>query len=443
MQTDFLFYVDDQEFSPGLVLAVKELGLTFEVCSEFDRAQALMDSGYYKIVVIDVDTESLKALQFIEWVQTRCLSAHLALVSRKSYRKEFTQGMALGALDFLGNFRADQTRVAMQLKNCLDRYDKKWQFLTCETPGDESRLCWIGCDAHIRYCLDFARHYSGTQAPILLKGEAGVGKRLISGFFTQYHNKSNVIELNAASLPIFEHKTYLNDAIGKIFADQTVDRLAIIIHHIERLDPEVQEFLAECLKSAVIEWVGVSHPVTLQLIATTTLDFANNLADELIREDLALMLANNVFEIPPLRKRFYDIPLLVQFFIWKHGRGDEVRYFSRDAMDALMRYQWPGNVAELQQMVVNVLKRRHAPMISSRDLPAELIAQSFYVHDTANDDHSELSYNEAKKRVLNKFNRDYIDTQLKKSDNNLTVAAERAGMDRSNFKKIVKKFKRV
>lgn len=441
MIVDFLYYTDSPERSRMLKEVAVEHGFGHFQCAQFDEAVALLDSHYFRVIVIDLDSEALKPLQFIEWIQTRCLSAHIALMSDKSYRKEFLQGIALGALDFFGGFKINRTWVGMQLTNALKRYNKKWEFLTCNAPNKDGESKWIGFDADIRYCLEFAKHYSGTQAPILIKGENGVGKSLIARFFAQYHDV--VFEFDAGKVEAFQHrKVFFDQLFAKLEADQ-VNRIAIIVHHIELLEFEVQEFLAETLKSGLIERDGLVYPTTLQVIATTTLDVQQSLEDGVLRQDLVMILSHNVFEISPLRQHAKDIPFVIQHMIWDILGDAEVRYFSKDAMDAMQRYSWPGNIDELRETMEAILSQATEPMISSRQLPASILTQSFYTTETQRGDLSDLSYIDAKKTVLNKFNRDYIDGLLRKSGNNLTVAAERAGMDRSNFKKIVRKYSRA
>ena len=135
-----------------------------------------------------------------------------------------------------------------------------------------------------------------------------------------------------------------------------------------------------------------------------------------------------------------DIVRLADYFIHEWEKQNSVRYLSLDVLEALTGYDWPGNVSELKSTLVSMLQSAPDATVTAKFLPAEILQKTFYRLEKEWEDFSELPYTEAKKRMLHKFHRTYIADVLKKAHNNLTVAAERAQLDRSNFKKIIKKY---
>jgi two-component system response regulator HydG len=178
----------------------------------------------------------------------------------------------------------------------------------------------------------------------------------------------------------------------------------------------------------------------LKIIATTAEDPELLAQRGRLKADLALLLPLNSIFVPPLRERKGDLALLAAHFLEEDFAPDRICYFSEDAMVALLAYDWPGNVSELKKIVSELAGRVKGVTFKAKDLPNALLEKGFYVQDVTDEDLAELNYNQAKNLALNKFNREYISILLSRSNNNLTVAAEIAGMDRSNFKKIVKKY---
>ncbi|MCE9624686.1 MAG: hypothetical protein K8R69_04400, partial [Deltaproteobacteria bacterium] len=120
--------------------------------------------------------------------------------------------------------------------------------------------------------------------------------------------------------------------------------------------------------------------------------------------------------------------------------GKEIREISIDAMQALQAYAWVGNVRELENILERCCVLLSGDVIHAKDLPAPLLASSFYLGDQEEVDLSRFSYKEAKLKALCSFNKSYLHHLLKQTDGNISLASDRAGMDRSNFKKIIRKY---
>jgi len=214
----------------------------------------------------------------------------------------------------------------------------------------------------------------------------------------------------------------------------------VLLYEVTQLHPELQEAIAEYLKDGVLSLDGYVYRKPLQLVTTSTQNLFHAAEQGFLREDLSFILSRCQLTVPPLNKRISDLPLLVQYFLDNHTESSEKVYFSRDSITALSHYAWPGNVQELFEVLQQVLEENPTGMITSRSLPHRILQKSFYTTSSMEEGLADVNYNEAKKRVVNQFNHDYIKELMEKADGNLTVAAEKAGMDRSNFKKIIKKY---
>jgi transcriptional regulator with PAS, ATPase and Fis domain len=221
-------------------------------------------------------------------------------------------------------------------------------------------------------------------------------------------------------------------------------RGTIFLDEIGEVSPESQVKLLRVLQNGEYKRVGsseISH-ADVRVIAATNKDLRSLIREGTFREDLYYRLHVIGIHLPPLKDRPEDIPLLAYHFLKKYRDKlkKDVREISVDAMQALQAYAWTGNVRELENIMERCVVLGTGPVVRAKDLPANVLSQTFYLDAKKEQDLSNYSYREAKVRALNFFNKTYICHLLKKTGGNITVASDCAGMDRSNFKKIIRKY---
>jgi transcriptional regulator with GAF, ATPase, and Fis domain len=224
----------------------------------------------------------------------------------------------------------------------------------------------IGQSAAIRRVLAQAQQVAATDSTTLLLGETGTGKELIA---TYIHNLSGrraraMVRVNCAAIPnsLIESELFGREkgAFTGAFARQIgrfelADRSTIFLDEIGDLPSDVQVKLLRVIEERQIERLGSprSLPVDVRIVAATHRNLVKNMAAGVFREDLFYRL--NVFpiEVPPLRERVEDIPLLVWRFVDEFTRsfGKRVDAIQKESMAALQRYSWPGNIRELRNVV--------------------------------------------------------------------------------------------
>ena len=206
----------------------------------------------------------------------------------------------------------------------------------------------------------------------------------------------------------------------------------------------MQVKLLRVLQDGELKPVGGTETkhVDVRLIAATNRDLYQLVKDGKFREDLYYRLNVISLQVPPLRERMEDIPLLAYHFLGRYAEktGKKVTKISVDAIQSLQEYQWVGNVRELENVIERAVVLTTSDTITARDLPPGLLGQIFYLSEEGNQrDLVHLSYQEAKDKAVLLFNRTYISNLLQQTGGNISIASARAGMDRSNFKKILKK----
>ena len=246
----------------------------------------------------------------------------------------------------------------------------------------------IGRSTAMMHVLQQVEQVAPTNATILILGESGTGKELIAKAIHHHSRRAEarMVSVNCAALPetIVESELFGHER-GAFTGAHTMRRGRFELAHkgtlfldeVGDLSVAIQVKLLRVLQEREIERVGGQHPIPLdvRLIAATNQDLAEALADGSFREDLYYRLRVVAIEIPPLRKRLEDIPLLLEHFLEFFGKEHNKpgKRFSPAATKALCGYTWPGNVRELRNLVESLVVTSRADEIGVNNLPQAIV----------------------------------------------------------------------
>ena len=182
-----------------------------------------------------------------------------------------------------------------------------------------------------------------------------------------------------------------------------------------------------------------SRRVDVRIMASTNQDLRVKIDEKLFREDLYYRLNVISLEMPPLRERPEDIPLLTEHFLRKcaEDAGEDYRRISAELTDRLVQYQWPGNVRELENLVRRAMILSQGPEIGVEDVAWD------GDDDTAclvSDEVKSLPYKEAKRVVLERFNHEYVAHLLTRNSGNVTRAARECGLERQALQQVMRRY---
>jgi transcriptional regulator with GAF, ATPase, and Fis domain len=279
--------------------------------------------------------------------------------------------------NLIGNALARQ-RADVELRATLDENERLRRRLEAENEYLQQKIKSahalddeiVGRSRAIRAVLHKVDQVAGTDVPVLLLGETGVGKEL---FAHAIHARSTrperpLITVNCAALPpslieseLFGHEkgAFTGATQARAGRFELADGGTLFLDEIGDLDAALQAKLLRALQGGEIQRLGSSrtHKVDVRIIAATNRDLQREMEEGRFRQDLYYRLGVFPVEVPPLRERREDIPLLVWHFI--QGRQSALRRIIKDvpaaAMDALVAYDWPGNVRELQNVIDRAL----------------------------------------------------------------------------------------
>ena len=242
----------------------------------------------------------------------------------------------------------------------------------------------IGESGQMQEVLDLVRRVAPSDATVLLRGESGTGKELIAKaiHYASDRRAGSLVKVNCAALPetLLESELFGHEkgAFTGAFAMrkgrfEIADGGTLFLDEIGDLPAHLQAKLLRVLQEKEFERVGSNRAITtdVRIITATHRDLEQLMREGSFREDLYYRLNVVTIILPPLRERRQDLPALIEHFLRKFAdkNGKAIQGFSRDARDALLRYDYPGNVRELENLVERAIVLTRDDVVSLGELP--------------------------------------------------------------------------
>jgi two-component system response regulator HydG len=318
-----------------------------------------------------------------------------------------------------------------------------------------------------------------TSSTVLVLGESGTGKELVARAIHQHspRAKGPFVAVNCGAIPaelveseLFGHVrgafTGAQTARAGLF--EAADGGTILLDEVGDLPLAAQVKLLRVLQEGEIKRVGAdeTRTVDVRVVAATNVDLAQRIQAGEFRRDLFYRLNVIAIALPPLRERGEDVLLLANHYLNKFARSMQraVKRLAPDAVRALREYDWPGNVRELEHAIEHAMILSQKDVIVASDLPftkpsgpprapepaarpgdaAQGSAPGVAAADPVRAllaDLTRMPYAQAKRRLLALFDETYTSERLRDADGNLSEAARRAGLDRSNFRRLLRRHK--
>jgi DNA-binding NtrC family response regulator len=345
-------------------------------------------------------------------------------------------------------------------------------------PSDKQRFGdLVGRSDRIREIYSILERIAPTDASIIIGGETGTGKEVVARTVHQQSRRREgpfiVFDCGAIPENLIESELFGHEKgsfTGATNTRQGVFEMAnggtVFLDELGELAIDLQPKLLRVLEQREVRRVGGSgtRKVDVRIVAATNRDLEKEVRAGRFREDLFYRLNVVRVQLPSLRERKEDIPLLVQHFLQsgnfnKTREGErKVRNVSRDAMDRILAHAWPGNVRELHNVVERAVSFADTDTIETQDLPDHVgftrssdpdvglqiaqLAPSAQAPVAAGSTATvpEGTFKDAKEKWVSSFERDYIAHLLQKNGNNISHAAREAEIDRKYFRKLMKKY---
>ena len=398
------------------------------------------------VVFLDVKMPEMDGLEVLTRMRKLDSRTPVIMISGHGNIDTAVEATRRGAYDFLEK-PLDTARLFVTLRNALDMHGLKRSVESLQTEV-ESRYEIVGSSHQIRQMLMRVEKVAPTRARVLITGENGTGKELVARAVHRLSDRRDrpFVEVNCAAIPselieseLFGHMKgsftgAVADRAGKF---EQADGGTLFLDEIGDMSFAAQAKVLRVLEEGVVVRVGGSKTlrVDVRVIAATNKDLAEEIRNDRFREDLFYRLNVVPIELPPLRERRDDIPMLVRHFttlMVRAGRASR-KHFTEGALNRLGTMDWPGNVRELRNAVERFLILTEGDEIRARDVrllsgggPGAVVRELL----------SCSSFADFKDRAEHAF----IERKLREHEWNITETARSMAMPRSNLYKKINKY---
>ena len=420
----------------------------------------------FDVALLDVKMPDLSGLELLTAVKHRRPEVEVIMMTGHATVETALAAVRAGAYDYLTKPFDDVELVARAVVKAAERkalFDRNRALESAlrEKEGIPAGDGLVGNSGAIREVQRMIDAVAYSAATVLVQGESGTGKELVA---RALHAKSPrrsqpFVALNCGALTetLLESELFghVKGAFTGAQRDQkglfdAADGGTIFLDEIGDIPPATQVRLLRVLQEGELKRVGSAESikVDVRVIAATHRDLPTLVKAGRFREDLFYRRNVIAIPLPPLRDRIEDVPLLAHHFLRRYTErlAKKVKTLSPEAIELLCGYRWPGNVRELENAVERAVVLCRGDAITPADLPpaisgrtAPLIREAPAPGDDAG--WLSMSYAAAKEQALRRFEKTYVDALMRACDNNISAAARKAGMDRSNFKRVLRKYR--
>ena len=398
------------------------------------------------VVFLDVKMPEMDGLEVLTRMRKLDSRTPVIMISGHGNIDTAVEATRRGAYDFLEK-PLDTARLFVTLRNALDMHGLKRSVESLQTEV-ESRYEIVGSSPQIRQMLMRIEKVAPTRARVLITGENGTGKELVARAVHRLSDRRDrpFVEVNCAAIPselieseLFGHmKGSFTGAVGdRAGKFEQADGGTLFLDEIGDMSFAAQAKVLRVLEEGVVVRVGGSRPVRVdvRVIAATNKDLAEEIRNDRFREDLYYRLNVVPIELPPLRERRDDIPMLVKHFttlMVRTGRASR-KHLTEGALSRLKAMDWPGNVRQLRNAVERFLILSEGDEIRTKDVrmlsggSAGAVVRELLASP---------SFADFKDRAEQTF----IEHKLRENDWNITETARSVGMPRSNLYKKINKY---
>jgi len=389
------------------------------------------------LVLLDVRLPDGNGLEILEQVRKEEMPAPVIIITAYGSITEAVHAMKIGAFDFFTKPFDEANKIKISIKNALDhhRLTKENQRLKTQLHSRDIFQQIIGKSDRMQNVFEIIRKAARVTSHILIEGASGTGKELVAEAIHRLSDRKNApfIPINCAALPeallesaLFGYEKgaftgavkttrgFFEEAHGGIlFLDEIGDAPA-----------SVQAKILRAVEDEAVYRVGRTKPisVSVRLIFATNKDLGREAAEGRFRRDLYYRINIIKINLPSLKERREDIPILVKHFLEKYSRqaGLEPKRLDEEAIAYLLNRDWPGNVRELKNLIERVIALHPKDLVTAADLRR-------YSEDHA--DSAELDLFQTRyERAKRNFDKTYFEKLIARTDGDLNLAAEASGI---------------
>jgi len=388
-ETQTILVVDDERSMREFldILLTKE-GYQVSVAASGRDACQVVEQNKYDVIITDIKMQDVNGIEVLKKAKAVSPESIVIMISAFATAETAVEAMREGAYDYIPK----PFKVRDFKKIVRDALESKTP-RTVEDADDRSKVrfhfgCLIGDSPQMRKVYDLVERVGPTKSNVFISGESGTGKELVAKAIHRESPRKDkaFVVINCAGMPenlieseLFGYRkgAFTGAATDKEGLFDVADGGTVFFDEVGELTPAIQVKLLRVIQERTFTAVGGTEErsVDVRFISATNKDLESEVMKERFREDLFFRLNVIHVNMPPLRERDGDLPILAQYFLEKYSAeiGKNVKKISAYAMDLLKQYQFPGNVRELE----NIIERSVALETSNIVLPESLTLSNF------------------------------------------------------------------
>ncbi|WP_373494494.1 sigma-54-dependent transcriptional regulator [Aquiflexum sp.] len=450
-----ILIIDDNEdllFAAKMLLKKHAKEVTIE--KDPRRIPFLINNNSYDVILLDMNftddtTSGKEGFHWLKQIKEIDPKAVVILITAFGDVEMAVQALKEGATDFILKPWQNEKLLATltsasRLKESYDQVEKlstKQKQLQSDLKKPYADI--IGQSASMKNIFSIIDKVATTDANILILGENGTGKELIArAIHDRSHRRDDIfvgVDMGAITETLFESELFghkrgsftdaKEDRAGRF---EIADKGTLFLDEIGNLSMPLQSKLLTVLQKREVTRIGTnkSIPVDIRLICATNMHIHEMVMDNTFRQDLLYRINTVEIFLPPLRERQDDIPLLANHFLksYSHKYRKDFKGFTPNAMQLLQKYNWPGNIRELQHAIERAIIMAEGDFLDSRDfffLSAKPSNEKAAVPNTFN---------------LDEVEKNYIQKAIDKNGGNISKAAKELGLTRASLYRRLEKY---
>ena len=435
--SDSILIVDDERgIRETLSAVLRDEGFSPDAVASGEECLKAIARRVYGCVLLDVWLPGIDGLETLRQIRDSNCDAAVVIISGHGNIETAVRATKLGAFDFIEKPLSIEKTV-LTVRNALRQ--RQLERVNEELGAElKQEYVMVGESVAMRALRKQIDVVAPTDGRVLISGESGTGKELVARALHAQSRRAGApfVEVNSAAIPqelieseLFGHVkgAFTGATAAKKGKFELADGATLFLDEVSDMSAGAQAKVLRVLEEQRFEAVGSNSPVTVdvRVIAATNKRLEEEIEKGSFRSDLFFRLNVIPFEIPPLRERAEDIPLLIDHFNQRFARayGKKPKRFDPKSIEAMQGYSWPGNVRELRNTIERIVIMHQNHRVSPKDLPA-------FDHEAP----PASSYRfPSFKEASDAYHREFIQRKLDEADGNVARAAELMGVDRSHL----------
>jgi two-component system response regulator AtoC len=438
MSKNVLVIDDEPNMRHMLTALLEKAGYAVTVAADGVDGLSILENKAFDLILCDVRMPRMDGLSFLKQITEQGLNTTTIVMSAYGTIDTAVEAMKLGAVDYISKpFKADEILLKLaqfEEKGRLREENLRLRDAVQETFSFQNM---VAKSQAMRAIFETIRKIADYKTTVLITGESGTGKELIARaiHYNGIRKDKPMVAVNCGGLPENLLESELFGYAKGAFTDAGKDKKGIFqeatggtffLDEIGELPLSLQVKLLRVLQDEMVRPLGSAEAVKVdvRIIAATTANLAEAVQEGTFRDDLFYRINVLHIEVPPLRDRKEDIPLLVNHFMEKFDKRlrKEITEIQPEALRALMAYPWPGNVRELENVIERTMVLTERSHIHVSELPDEVRGTQASIVPPWPSQETSLKANTM---VLEKA---LIERALQETDNNRTRAAKLLGI---------------